>query len=235
LKYSGLSLSKLAKKYNCSRHVITDINYGIGFYHDPTLQYPLMKTNRIEREKIKQIKYALKYELDKTITEIANEYGVSTSSVNDINLGKRFNYSNENYPLRNGLAANSLDINIINSIINDLQYSNLSQTDIASKYNVSTTCVSEINTGSRFFNSNLSYPIRDNSAKRQVKLKKILTFKEVSEIEYLLLNTKLSMREIAIKYECGLPLIQNINNGVIKKYRNPNKKYPLRETRNSIR
>ena len=68
--YSGLSNAKLAKKYGCGEWTVWAVNNGQAYY-DARLKYPLKKSNRYDKEKINQVKYALKYELDKSILDIA--------------------------------------------------------------------------------------------------------------------------------------------------------------------
>ena len=53
-----------------------------------------------------------------------------------------------------------LDENIVNDIINDLLYSQLSQNEIALKYNISANFVSDINLGISHKCDNIDYPIR---------------------------------------------------------------------------
>jgi len=52
---------------------------------------------------------------------------------------------------------------ILPDIINDLQKSQMSQKEIAKKYNVSQMTVSNINQGLRWYNNELTYPLRNNS------------------------------------------------------------------------
>jgi group I intron endonuclease len=230
IMYSGLSNRKIAQKYNCSDTVIWAINNGEA-YKDPNLSYPLKKSNRYDKEKIKQIKYALKYELDKSMLDIAREFQIDPSQLNEINQGRIHTFSNESYPLRSGKNKNVVPAEIVDSIVHDLRFTEIAQKDIAAKYNVSMNCVSGINVGRSYFNPNLSYPLRENYKKRNISSKKTITFKEIEEIENLLSTTDITMREIASRYECGIATIQNINNGAIIKYKNPNKKYPLRDRR----
>ena len=225
LMYSGLSNAKLAEKYKCGEWTVWAINNGQAYF-DARLKYPLKKSNRYDKEKINQIKYALKYELDKSILDIAKEFNVDASQVSEINQGKIHAYSNESYPLRSGKNKNVISTEIVDNIVNDLLNSNTAQKDIAAKYNVSVNCITGINLGRNYFNPNLSYPLRTNY-QSGASSKKTLTLQEVLEIEDLLQNTDASMRQIAAIYETGLPTIQNINNGAIVKYRNPDKKYPL--------
>ena len=229
LMYSGLSNEKLADKHGCGCWTVWAVNNGKAYYN-PNLKYPLKKSNRYTKEKIKQVKYALKYELDKSIADISREFKMDMSQVNDINQGKIYNFSNEVYPLRAGKHKNVLSVDTVDSIVYDLLNTTMQQKEIARKYNVSANCISGINKGISYFNPNLNYPLRNNYQSNACHIK-TLTLQEVSEVEDLLQHSNLSMRKIAEEYECTLTVIQNINNGSILKYKNPNKKYPLRDKR----
>ena len=75
-----------------------------------------------------------------------------------------------------------------------------------------------------------TYPIRENYQCNNGG-RKSFSPDEIKEIEDLLKNHKeISLRKIAQMYETGITTIQNINSGSIIKYRNENKKYPLRKT-----
>lgn len=76
----------------------------------------------------------------------------------------------------NGYNMNNVDrpqyvINneIVQSIIDDLKNSNLSQNEIAKKFDISHSLVSQINTGKMWASKDLSYPIRDNSKIASIK------------------------------------------------------------------
>lgn len=62
-----------------------------------------------------------------------------------------------------GDSGYSCQPDIVEKIILDLQNTNLSQSDIAQKYNIHQTTVSDINIGDTWFNSSLDYPLRKTS------------------------------------------------------------------------
>lgn len=62
-----------------------------------------------------------------------------------------------------GDAGYSDSPEIVEKIIFDLQNTNLSQKEIANKYSVHQTTVSDINIGDTWFNSKINYPIRENN------------------------------------------------------------------------
>lgn len=223
LKTTKMSNSKIAKKYHVCEWTIFAINNGKA-YCNPDLNYPIRESNRYSKEKLKQLRYALKYELDKTIKDLSKEYKMDCGEVSNINQGITHRIENEVYPLRKGKVFN-LTYKVVDDIIALLK-TDIPQKDIAKKFNISVNAVSGINTGKNYRRESETYPIRENyqgDSKRNC-----FSPDEIELIEHDLKHTDMSMRKIAAKYECTLTVIMNINNGVIKKYRSSKKIYPLR-------
>ena len=61
------------------------------------------------------------------------------------------------------------DKKVIENIIYDLQYSNLSFIDLSKKYNINKSSLSRINAGKSHYQSNIHYPIRDTNRNQQNK------------------------------------------------------------------
>ena len=216
----------LAKKYNISEGQISEINRGKAYYN-PELQYPL-RQSRYTEEKIKQLTYSLKYELDKSLQQIAKEYEIDLSYLNDINQGRAWYRDYINYPIRLGKMKKAEIIHP--QIKNLLKNSTLSQKEIAQKFNVSQMTVSEINQGKRGYDKNIEYPIRKNYHKNNKQT--TLSPDIIDEICNTILNTNISLKEISKTYEVSYATILNINSGKTIKYRNEKKyKYPLRDNR----
>lgn len=226
LMYSGMSCRKLAQKYGCCEWTVNAVNNGTA-YKRPNLKYPLKKSNRYDREKIKQIKYALKYELDKSLNDIAKEFGVDMSQVSEMNQGRIHAFEGETYPLRSGKNKNVLKKETVERVIDDLLHSELSKTEIARKYNMSKSSITAINNGISFYHNDLVYPLRPHSNNDLSRVKK-LTIPEVEEVERLLRTSNVSMRRIAEMFGCTLTTVQHINTGSIVAYRNPDYTYPAR-------
>lgn len=91
--------------------------------------------------------------------EIAKLTNYNTSSINRINLGELWNDENEIYPIRKDNTKINKNERAKN-IIYDLLNSNLTQKEIANKYNVGRTTITAINNGQNFHNENIKYPIR---------------------------------------------------------------------------
>lgn len=221
LREGELPFDKLAKKYQVSFAVIQGINSG-EYYHDEKLNYPI-REYFLSNEKLKRLIYSLKYELDKSIQDIANEFDLCPSTVSEINYGKEKRVDWVQYPLRVGKVTNPL-YEKHEEIKKLLATTQLTFKEIAKKYNVAVGSIQAINEGTSWKDDNIDYPIRKkgnptckNFSQDQIKL-----------IEDLLLHTDLSMNKIAQRFECGQATIQNINRGKIKKYWNENIHYPIR-------
>ena len=221
-----LPFKALAKKYNISDGQISEINRGKAYYN-PELSYPL-RQSRYTEEKIKQLTYSLKYELDKSLKQISKEYEIDLSYLHDINQGRVWHRDYINYPIRLGKMKKA---EIIHPQIKELlKNSTLSQKEIAKKFNVSQMTISEINQGKKGYDESIDYPIRKNYHKKGKET--TLSPDIVDEICNIILNTNLSLKEISKKYEVSYATIQNINSGKVIKYRNEKKyKYPLRDNR----
>ena len=94
--------------------------------------------------------------------------------------------------------------------------------EIADLFNVSLSCISDINTGRTFFDNSLVYPLRD-TYKRP-----IITENTVNEIINLLTNTDLSYEQIAAQLNVKSYTVGNINRGNSTKCPS-NLTYPIRK------
>ena len=235
IKFSTDSFNKIAKEYKCYPAMISSINTGRAYY-DRDESYPL-RLNKKKREIIKQVIYALKYEFDKSLSDISKEYKIDYSLLCDINNGRLHIINGESYPLRKGRVF-SKKSQIAKDIINLLKTSDLEQKDIAKKYNVSTSFVSAVNKGIYYRDLNESYPLRDNYQQKnsgrvsQNRKDRCLSPNEINEIENKLANSNIGIRKIAQEYDVSFQTISQINIGAIIKYRNNNIKYPIRKIMN---
>ena len=101
---------------------------------------------------------------------MAVKYNLSAEAISEINNGKRYYNNNFNYPLRpivppkkvygtNHHLAKFNDKTLF-LVIQDLKDDKLSLAEIAKKYDCSPIIISYINTGKRYYNKNINYPIR---------------------------------------------------------------------------
>lgn len=98
--------------------------------------------------------------------------------------------------------------------------------NIAKQCGVECRVVSRINRGIFHYSNKETYPIREGKINR-FPLK--FTYEDVTKINDLLMNTDLSLREIARQFNVEYVDIQNIKNGTKKIYKRKGLTYPLRE------
>lgn len=163
---SNYTFEELSKKYNINITTISEINNGKEYF-DSNLRYPLRDkkyyhSEVLTEEKIDEIRFELANNYQKSMQEISEEYNVSVSTVQRINQGSSpYNNINYNYPLRhknkNFCKFNSFEIL---EIISLLKNTNLTQIDIAKKFNCNRKIIGEINSGKKYSIENIEYPIR---------------------------------------------------------------------------
>lgn len=156
--------------------------------------------------KIKDMNYSL--------TEIADEYGVSLSLICTINSGKSYFNKELQYPLR-PFIHNKISNEIINSIIEFLK-ENYSNIEISEILNIDTDIVYRINYGLSHIQKDLNYPIR--------KINK--NIERANKIKKLLKENNLNNKQISLIVKCDPSVVSNINYG--KAYRDENLTYPIR-------
>lgn len=201
--------------------------YYIEYYHCLTSEYGYNITKggkgydgrRTEIHKIDwpQIKKEIKEDIYLSLQEIADKHDVSLGMIKRVNQGRAIYDENEHYPLRpqkNYVYAKD-------RIFYLLQNTDVSFEDIAKETNSSVDTVKYINSGRRWHDSNIKYPIRHT--------KSIPDY--VEGIKRDLKNTDLSMIKLGKKYGVSSATVANINKGVC--YREEDIKYPIRETKKS--
>lgn len=141
-------------------------------------------------------------------SKIPHGYNISNGGENYIMYG-------ENNP------KNTIKQNIVNEIIKELKNNNLSDREIAKKYNTTDKIVSDINHGITHYQKEISYPIRIKKGLQKIKQE------ELNTIKYLLKNTNKSYQEIADIFNLSKGTIYHINKGLT--FHNINEKYPIRD------
>lgn len=223
IKNTSMSFEEIGAKFNLSTTQISNINRGIN-YKNKDFIYPLRPNKQYSTDLIKQLVYSLKYELDKSIEMISKEYNIDKGQLSEINNGHIYYQEWIDYPIRKSKEV--IIQEILPNIIEDLRKSNMTQKEIAQKYNISQMTVSNINLGNRWYNKKISYPIRKNRQNNKSStISPDLLLTIINDIE----TTSLSMNKIGLKYNINPRTICGINNGSIKKYRLEHKKYPLRK------
>lgn len=104
-------------------------------------------------------------ETDKTFIQIAELSGYDYSAIKRINSGIMQHDDSLDYPLRKENTKEFKDERA-QMIIQDLLNSNLTQKEIASKYNCARSTVTAINIGQNNRKENLNYPLRKGRVKK---------------------------------------------------------------------
>lgn len=130
-----------------------------------------------------------------------------------------------------------LDAEQIQNLYQDLQYNlDMFIYQLAEKYGLSCEAVSEINRGNRYFNPNLSYPLRKAPPPpKRYGLENHLTKftqEDLDRIYNLLINTTMTFNDIAIQEGICYGTVSNINTG--KRYAQDGYTYPLRQKQKNL-
>lgn len=143
-----------------------------------------------------------------------------------------------------GIFNNSAKLNQekLNELIKDLIDNVIFIKVLSKKYGLSAEAISDINQGKRYYNKNLSYPLRKDTKFTSEQMKNItgvnkgsskFSLEEITEIVDLLKNSSFSFKEIAKQFNCSYATISNINNG--KHYPDISNSYPIRKKRKATK
>ena len=160
-----------------------------------------------------------------SLREIAQKYKVPLNTIHGVNQGRTYFDANLTYPLRSDNRGYKLNKKEVEEICKELNERKLTVKEIAKKFRVSEVTVKNINT--RYFYSDILPELVRPIRKETVYKSNILTQEQVDEIIDLIINTSLSYRAIARKYDISHKIVLSIKNGC-KSYRKENLKYPLR-------
>lgn len=176
LKYNlYISLEQLAKNYNLHISSVSRINNGISYYHEDII-YPIRNprdckkiisgtrspNSKISEIELSEIYEALQTNTDKTLKEIAANFGVSQTIIQNINSGKRYHNDDFIYPLWKPKSGSKklTDEQIQQIILIIQQQPAKSLAQIARDFNCSPKTISGINCGIIYKQKNINYPIR---------------------------------------------------------------------------
>ena len=169
LRNSQISLSDIAKKYKISKRTVMRINQGLH-YEDVNEIYPIRKTplmnGNLTDEQVKEIIEILKYTYRK-YEDIGRQYGVSLSTIKQINAGDIHKQINESYPIRKYKNSGILNCTYaqVTEIINLLTTTDISCNQISKCYNIDLQTVYLIKNGTakRYRRTGYIYPLRKNN------------------------------------------------------------------------
>lgn len=215
--------------------------YWISFYNTVENGYnicyggetgPILKgvdnpNSNLTIEQIKIIDKLLK-ETQESYSKIAEIIGTSKRTILRINNG--LSYTREiDYPIRKTPNTKTkLSNTDILEIHNLLKYSYLSHKNIAEMYGVEKSTILKIERGDTkaYKIENEKYPLRKyKSSGAQTPV----SYEQVSEVIYYLLNSDLSLREIQRITDVEYSIILNIKSGRSKRYLREGLTYPLRK------
>ena len=169
------SLEQIANKYNIHLSTLSNINNGHTYYHS-TIQYPIRnkkeckqviagiknKNSKFTEQDLKEIYDLLQNRQDLTMQEIAKQYKVYASTIQNINLGKTYYNNNLIYPLRKPKTGSRklTQEQVINIISEIKQHPKESLASIGRRFNINRRTISSINCGTTYKQKNEKYPIR---------------------------------------------------------------------------
>ena len=169
LKNSQLSLSDIALKYKTSKRTVSRINQGLH-YEDINETYPIRKTplmnGKLMDEQVKEIIEILKYTY-RQYEDISKQYGVSLSTIKQINSGYIHRQNNEFYPIRKYKNSGTINCTYaqVTEIIELLTTTDISYNQISKCYNINLQTVYMIKNGTakRYKRDGYKYPLRKNN------------------------------------------------------------------------
>ena len=167
--------------------------------------------SKLTQEKVDKIIEAI-LDWDYPRREIIKDLDITQDMFRHINEGTAWRKEDLNYPLRPPEAE--LIEKKARQVKKMLKETNLSQKEIAKQVKLKRSFVTMINIGKNHFDENETYPLRKTYKERNFLIKK------------LLLETTLSMVEIAKKTNSDYQSVYNICHG--KTWYDKNLKYPLR-------
>ena len=134
----------------------------------------------------------------------------------------------EDPPIRRGFANNKSKFTRedISQIYEMLRNNFLSIKDIADRFGVSEHTIAHINSGLRYRDDNVSYPIR--AWKCSGEAENMLSYEQVVSIANDIVSTDCSLRSISRKYNVSPKAVEAVNRGEVQRYRIDGLEYPLR-------
>lgn len=165
---------------------------------------------------------------DLSFKEIADKIGVGYYSVADINTGKTFYQKELKYPLRKQNLDNFYGTEEdVKTIVSLLKNTDMPFSEISEKMNCSVDFIGYINRGERkICPKGEKYPIRKSIKDNTYSNK--LEYKDVKNIVYDLIFTKMKLSDIGNKYEVAKNTIIDISRGITWKEATKYLEYPLR-------
>lgn len=167
-----LSLQEIANKYEMHLSSISNLNNGHTYFHS-TINYPIRRTkpkvaginsgnSKFSQDDIENIWNLLQFNNELTMREIAEQYNVYATTIQNINQGKTYVNPNLTYPLRESkTGSRKLNKEQVFQIITEIKNNpKESLASIGRRLNISSKTISSINCGTIYKQDNENYPIR---------------------------------------------------------------------------
>ena len=173
-------------------------------------------------------------ETDIPMYKIAEEYNCNRITIERLNAGETYFNNKLTYPIRQekyipkGGCENgnsSLNQTQLNNLIEDLINTSIPMKELASKYGIAISTLSQINNGKTYKNEMLNYPLRKKNSDRM----KTFSREQLEQIKKLLECSprEQTMTKIGKEFNCSRDIISEINNGSRQKQSDWN--YPIRK------
>lgn len=189
--------------------------------------------SKFTQEDVDTIIYLLQF-TSISMQKIAEEYNCSRITIERLNSGTTYFNSNIDYPIRkekyvpkSGVqnGNSSLNEDQLQQLFYELQSTQIPMKDLAIKYHIADSTLSNINNGKSYYNNNYNYPLRARNSQH----KRFFSNSELELIKYLLLQDKnvVSMTDIGKQLKCDRKVIADINQG--KRQPQSDWDYPIRK------
>ena len=209
--------------YNCIRP--NGYNISEGGDYPPVQKGTHHPESKLTDKQLNELIYDLQY-TQLSYSQLSDKYDLSKSSIYETNNGKTYFNSEISYPIRtNKNPRGALSDKQVLEIIELLKSSYLSYEEIGSQYGIEARAISRINRGIYHKQTSETYPIRIGKLRNNTPK---WSYEQVTEIIDLLVNSTLSLRQIAKKFGVEYKDILGIKNGTTKLYRKKDLEYPLR-------
>lgn len=172
-----LSFKEIAALYNCCEATIQRINVGFSYFNSEW-NYPIRKQKKSQAgEKnhnalfSQEIIFKIYEDLRNnqlSLKQIGEKYNCAQTTISAINTGKSYQQANQEYPIRKQRSKKTLknySQEDVETIISLLQEGKLTMVEIGKMFNCSRDYIGDINQGKKYFQANLTYPLRKRSHK----------------------------------------------------------------------
>lgn len=227
--YSGIYMIVFpnSKKYiGISNNIRRRMNeHNNDFRNDLPIEYAIQKYGKIN-------KFILLEEIEPTNRDLMRKrekYWIAKYHSNNKEFGYNISEGGDGADIGSKNSQAKFTEEQIQQIYKELKNCKDTMTDIAKKYHIDLSTLSYINNGKTYFHSSEIYPIRNGFQKVKKGIQNYNSkFNEdiLNEIFNLLKENRLTMKEIALKFNVAESTIHNINNGTT--YIKENESYPLR-------